>query len=110
MIRTEDGIVVGDPIIFNLPVGKNFDDTDLKLGRGGKPTVSVVTREVGSLVRQQAETIYARLACSGPAKFDFISTGMSRPTLRSTPFPVSIPVVIWISHSRRTYVSKISYR
>lgn len=72
VIRTVDGIVVGDPIIFNLPAGKNFYDTDLKRGRGGKPTVSVVDGEVGALIRRQAEKIYARLACDGPARFDFI--------------------------------------
>lgn len=72
VIRTVDGILVGDPIVFNLPAGKSFYDTDLKLGRGGKPTVSVVDGEVGALIRGHAEKIYARLACDGAARFDFI--------------------------------------
>lgn len=72
VIRTEEGILVGDPIIFNLPNGKNFYDTDLKLGRGGKPTVSAMDGQVAALIRHQAEKIYARMACNGPARLDFI--------------------------------------
>ncbi|MDQ2185455.1 ATP-grasp domain-containing protein [Alcaligenaceae bacterium A4P071] len=75
VVNTVDGIAVGDPIIFNLPAGKNFYDTDLKLGRCGKPTVSFVDGDARILIQRQAADIYTRLGCNGAARLDFIING-----------------------------------